>query len=142
MPEAFPNPTLFRSRDSRSPVLHGYARLRVIYFQVYFDWLIVSTYRYEVIDRQFLLEGSLSSEFLLVCDSFSHNLDQVAPYQGELELVCLDARGFQQISYQSHFCAHLSLSPGQQVLKFCEQIAGIGRLGGFEYALEKTTSLL
>jgi len=64
----------------------------------------------------------LSSEFLLVCDGFSHNFDQVTPDQRELKLVCLDARGIEQIPYQSHFRTNLSLSPRQQALKFCEQI--------------------
>src|SRR5438034_10555316 len=110
--EALPYSTLFGIQDSWSPVLHGYTRLRITYFQGYLDWLIVQrklegigevvgeclpdairvgNHRYQVIDWQFLLKDSLSSEFLLVCDGFSHNFDQIAPSQREFKLVCLDA---------------------------------------------------
>jgi hypothetical protein len=98
--EALPYPTSFGTQDSWSLVLHGYICLRITYFQGYLDWLIgrrklegigevvceclpdairVSNHRYQVIDWQFLLKESLSSEFLLGGDGFSHNFDEIAP---------------------------------------------------------------
>src|SRR5437588_10834911 len=112
--EALPYPTSFGIQDSWSPVLHRYTRLRNTYFQEYLDWLIgrrklegigevvseclpdavrVGNHRYQVIDWQFLLKDSLSSEFLLVCDGLSHNFGQIAPSQIEFNFVCFDARG-------------------------------------------------
>jgi len=123
--------------------LHEYTCLRITYLQVYLDRSIgwgklecigevvgeclpdairVCKHRYQIIYWQFLLKEPLSRKFLLVCDGFSHNFDQIAPYQRKFELVCLDARCVQQISYQSHLSANLSLSPRQQILKFGEQI--------------------
>src|SRR5438874_12483523 len=144
--EALPYPALFRIQDSWSLVLHRYTRLRITYFQVYFDWLIgrrklegigevvceclpdairVGNHRYQVIGWQFLLKEPLSSEFLLVCDGFSHNFDQIAPSQREFELLCFNARGIDQISYQSHFRITLSFSPLLQALQFRQLMSSI-----------------